>query len=675
MRRLLPLVVLPILVAACSKSDGPSEQPGTKVSFEATADLSGDGFFAFPYPSDLLLDDAGHPSLAGFPNPDVGAAPKALVAKFRAMTEARRGWPVMPAAYFRFDGPLSAQDQTKAYAASLESPLLLADVDPASPDRGKLFPVVASLPAEDAYVLGTLLAVAPRPGFVLAPNRRYAVIVRRSLNDASGQPLGVPGTVARAASGEAISRGARSIDTASVFASLPGLDPASVAAFTVFTTGDVVAELHDLGNRVKAAHAPKIEALGLHAAHPRYCELHGTIRHPQFQKGKPPFDTEGLFEFDQAGLPIVQREETIPVVITVPRAAMPAAGYPLMAYFHGSGGLSVESVERGRTLTKEGEPTPGEGPAHVVAPLGLATASAAFPINPERLPTAGSFDYLNLNNLAAVRDTFRQGVLEQRMFLEALKGLQIPADALTGCDGVSLPAGASAFAFNPDELVAMGHSMGAMYLNMISATEPRIRAAVSSGAGGYWTYFLLETKLVSAIPDLLAAKIGTDSRQLGYLHPVIQLAESALETVDPLVFTPRVGKRPLPGFASRPVYAPAGLNDKYFPPQVLDTLALGYGNRQAGALVWQSMQDALALDGRGGFESYPVTNNVTSVDGTPFTGVVVQYEGDGLADPHNVAFQLDDVKYQYGCFLSTFLATGSATVPAPAALGTPCPGK
>jgi hypothetical protein len=33
------------------------------------------------------------------------------------------------------------------------------------------------------------------------------------------------------------------------------------------------------------------------------------------------------------------------------------------------------------------------------------------------------------------------------------------------------------------------------------------------------------------------------------------------------------------------------------------------------------------------------------------------------------------VKYQYGCFLSTFLQKGMATVPAPAALGTPCPTK
>jgi hypothetical protein len=53
--------------------------------------------------------------------------------------------------------------------------------------------------------------------------------------------------------------------------------------------------------------------------------------------------------------------------------------------------------------------------------------------------------------------------------------------------------------------------------------------------------------------------------------------------------------------------------------------------------------------------------------------VVVQYEGDGIYDPHGIYAQLDEVKYQYGCFFETFLARGVATVPAPAPLGTACP--
>jgi hypothetical protein len=86
------------------------------------------------------------------------------------------------------------------------------------------------------------------------------------------------------------------------------------------------------------------------------------------------------------------------------------------------------------------------------------------------------------------------------------------------------------------------------------------------------------------------------------------------------------------------------------------------------------MQDALKLEGRDGIIPYSVADDVTTDDGkTPYTGMVVQYKGDGVYDPHAIYSQLDSVKYQYGCFLSTFLTTGKAVVPAPQPLGTPCP--
>jgi hypothetical protein len=54
------------------------------------------------------------------------------------------------------------------------------------------------------------------------------------------------------------------------------------------------------------------------------------------------------------------------------------------------------------------------------------------------------------------------------------------------------------------------------------------------------------------------------------------------------------------------------------------------------------------------------------------TAVVVQDDGDGIIDPHTIAYQLDEVKHQYACFLSSFLATGTAVVVAPGAIDDPC---
>jgi hypothetical protein len=106
---------------------------------------------------------------------------------------------------------------------------------------------------------------------------------------------------------------------------------------------------------------------------------------------------------------------------------------------------------------------------------------------------------------------------------------------------------------------------------------------------------------------------------------------------------------------------------------VYDAAALAYNHREGGDLVWPSMQIALGLDGLDGFIPYPVSQDLQSVDGAPYTGVVIQYLGDGVYDPHALYTQLDAVKYQYGCFFASFLRDGFATVPAPAPLGTPCP--
>jgi hypothetical protein len=102
-------------------------------------------------------------------------------------------------------------------------------------------------------------------------------------------------------------------------------------------------------------------------------------------------------------------------------------------------------------------------------------------------------------------------------------------------------------------------------------------------------------------------------------------------------------------------------------------MSLAYGHKEAGDVIWPTMQQAMQLDGKAGIIPYSVSNDITSESGTPYTGMIVQYLGDGVYDPHAIYSQLDSVKYQYSCFLSTAYTTGTAVVPAPQPLGTPCP--
>jgi hypothetical protein len=93
---------------------------------------------------------------------------------------------------------------------------------------------------------------------------------------------------------------------------------------------------------------------------------------------------------------------------------------------------------------------------------------------------------------------------------------------------------------------------------------------------------------------------------------------------------PRLARRPLPGHPVRSIYEPVGKGDSYFPMAVFNAIALAYGHKEAGDVVWPEMQSALALDNLGGVIPYPVTNDLVSVDGTQYNGAVVQYPGKGI---------------------------------------------
>ncbi len=702
----LPLVVF--ASGACSsKSDSAQPTDGgadtgngaSTVTFNLEADFSTEEhFYDFPYPSDLRLGADGKVQGNAFPNP----LKKSVVDGLRIIASDHVGFPVAPVAYFHFDHALAKHLIDDVVAAHASSPVLLVDVDDASPEKGRFFPLVTQTIPTDDYVPEYVLGVAPRPGMFLHEKRKYAFVVKRTFGDDKGAPLSVPAGLASLASGQAPAgaHGAAALALyAPMFAVLKdkGIAATDVAAATVFTTGDAPAELAALTDKMLPLYDAPITDLVVDpddgAKHDRYCEIKGSITYPQFQKGAPLFDKEGLFVVGADGLPVKQRDEKVPIVLTLPKGApMPAGGYPLHMYFHGSGGLSAALVDRG-TWRVESDPTKcpegklekwlgtlgcntkGEGPAFVVAPFGLAAASSALPINPERVPGASEHDYINFANLAAMRDTFRQGVIEQRLFMKALRTLTIPPSVVATCTGLSLPTGETAYHFNDGPVTAQGQSMGGMYTNMVGAIEPRIQAVVPTGAGGYWSYFITLPNVLGYphVGGFIAAYAGTDDNLI-FFHPMLHLFQTGVEPIEPSIYTTRLARRPFAGRPVRPIYEPVGKGDTNFPEQVYDVMALGYGHKEAGTNFWPSMQDALKLAGLDGLLSYPVSQDLKSESGTPFTGVIVQYEGDGIYDAHALYTQLDAVKYQYGCFLATFHKKGIATVPAPAPLGTPCPG-
>jgi len=684
-----------VLFAGCHKSSqGPTNYgvDGTQAAFDLDADLTlSSNWYQQPWPSDLRLDAQGHPDYSGFP--DQNDLP--IVESFRATAMQTHGSSVIPTGYFLFDAPI-VQHALDPLPAGGDQPIFLVDVDANSPEKGTFYPVVIDTPTPDDYAPANLLAVAPRPGIILTAKRTYAFVVMRSFKDASGAAMGVPPYLDMLRQGlqPPSANGAQALALYTpFFAALQAahIDTTQVAAAAVFTTGDEVADDAALYDALVAKYSVTIDHLALDVTNSggntRACRLTASVTFPQFQVGAPPFNTDGLFSFGSDGLPVQQRTEVAPLLILLPRMQMPAAGYPILQYFHGSGGYSTDVADMGPTLFETnppapgGNPVPNQGPGWVHAETGIASFGAALPVNPERLPGAGETAYLNLENPAAMRDTFRQGVIEQRLLLKAMLSLTIDPAMVANCpttvDGApaalpTLPSGATQFKFDADHVIAQGQSMGGMYTNLIAAVEPKIKIAIPTGAGGFWTYFILQTSLYQGLPPLLADILRT-GQPLTQLHPVLHLMQTGWEPNDPYVAMPRLARRPLPGHPARPIYEPVGKDDQYFPTQLYDAMASGYGHEEAGDIEWPTMQTTLALSGLDGIQPFPVTQNLTSSNGSAYTGVVEQFLGDGIELPHSIYRQLPAVKYQYRCFIDGWLKTGTATVSAPAAQEAACP--
>ncbi|MBL0215973.1 MAG: hypothetical protein IPQ07_19095 [Myxococcales bacterium] len=667
MRWLYPLVIaLGLGGTVGSGGCGGDDAPGKTAYFELAGPIDmPQTFWDFPFPSDVRLAASGAPDLTGFPNPRSVPILNALL----SVANDRRGWPMMPVVYVRFTQPVPEHVITDVIAPGDPS-VTLVDIDAASPELGTAYPLVAATLPVDPYVPSDLVAFAPRPGIVLRGHTQYALVVRSAF---------APGfepapAFARLAEGKAPStpRGAAALAQYQPLRDAldaNGIPFDDVLVATVFTTGDEVARAKDRSDHLRTTYHPTIDNLALFggATHDGFCELRGTITMPQFQKGTQPFDIDGRFVVDANDVPAKQSDLTIPLRITLPKAAMPAAGWPLYQFFHGSGGVSSGLVDLGHSPTPADEPEPGKGPGYVAALHGIAAAAAALPVNPERFPGASDYSYLNINNLSAFPYTFQQGVIEQRLLLDALLALQIPQSVVAGC-GLPAPTGGAAHHFDPAQLMAGGQSMGGMYTNMIGAVEPRFGALVPTGAGGFWNLMILETAIIPGARALLGTALGVDDSTLLFVHPGLDAMALGWEIAEPMVYMARLARRPLAGSTARHVYEPVGKGDSYFPIDIYDAAALAYGNQQVGPEIWPSMQHALATDQLAGLATYPVKGNRSGK-----TRVVVQYNGDGIVDPHYLYRQLDEVKHQYGCFLESYVRDGIPTVPAPGPLADPCP--
>lgn len=631
--------------------------------------LAGETFFDHPWPSDLRIEN-GSPRFKGFYNPK----PVPILASYiKAMDGLVDGFSPAGAGYLRFTGAIDT-DTLPATPKDGQDPaasVQLIDVDPSSPEHGarKLISLSFHAP-RGLYYLPDTLAFIPTPGFPLRPHTRYALVVTDAVHAEDGTPIGQSETVAMLVGAKSPNASTQAANAALADAvgeiQKAGIARAHIVHLAVFTTADPTKELIAVRDGVaKTADPPTADASmwKVGTSNATFTEYQGRYGpSPNYQAGKLPFNffgEGGQFEL-MDGLPVVQSVSNLRFSLTVPTAKscpMPASGYPIVLYAHGTGGNWQSYINDGtakslaaRCLATMGVDQifqgtrPGSVPGATEAQIGLT--------------------FYNFQNPIAARTNGRQSAIDEvqraRLFTES--HLVVPASISTnGAD----------ILFDATKLMFFGHSQGGLNGPLFTAIDPAARGGVFSGAGAIITMGLLDkTEPSPSVSVLLRGLLGfnaSNGAELDIFHPTMSLVQSLTDVVDPINYARLQLLEPRAGFAPKSVYMTEGINpdgegDSFAPPVSIEAHGIAIGLPLQLPATYDIPQ--LAWGGPTPTE-VPGGGLLGNLANGAAAGILAQWSPPSGSDGHFVVFAVPAARLQAAKFLQNLAANPSGLVPPP----------
>ncbi|HSQ65930.1 MAG TPA: hypothetical protein VLM85_22065 [Polyangiaceae bacterium] len=660
------------LGASCSS---PTTVHGVFLAPSSLDELSGEHWFDHPFPSDIRRDPDGTVRLTGMLNPTLNLT----VQKYEDVTKGLLdGFSPAAAAYFLFDGDLDTSTlPAPADTLSAEAAIQLVDIDPKSPEHGQrklaewYFRQNSGL-----YWMPHTLAIAPAHGYPLRPHTTYALVVTRAVRSFDGGFVLPSRDLLEVL--DLLPVDPRVQPTHDAFApavaelAAAGVPKDQIVQMTTFTTNDPTEELFRVADAMKQDFPPPTidpsswKLVKTNVSSEIYEGVYGPA--PNYQAGKLPFTNlgdGGNFLFDASGKPIVQGAFDMRFSLVIPRAdagcPMPPNGYPLVLYAHGTGG-DFESVWRetggfGQTL-----------PPKCVAAMGIdqifhgARPGAPPPSDPNRESDIELL-FFNLLNPVAARTNGRQAAIDVvqqgRLFSESHAAIP----ALISRSGTEIR-------FDATKLMFVGHSQGGVNGPLFLAADDQTRGGVLSGTGAMITVALLEKtqptpSVAGAVKTLLGLNSADYADELNLFHPVINLAQTIVDTTDPLHYMPYIITHPRHGI-SKSIYqtegiAADGTGDNYAPPHGIEiaSTALGLprelpGVRPIDADAWGGINDI----------QVPTGGLSGNLAGGMASGVLGQFPPAPNSDGHFVVFDVPACRNQAAGFIRNLADDSKGRVPA-----------
>jgi pimeloyl-ACP methyl ester carboxylesterase len=585
-------------------------------------------FYRLPFPNDMDrtengADMTGHPD-PGALIPDLGD----VAGEFIDMVEndldptktGSAGFGTMSAVFFRFnrwpDGG-SFENTENIY---------IVNIDPDSEDYGeKASTRFRANSARGRYICYNWLAIGPSLGRPLRPGTKYAAVITTDVRDTNGARV------------EPDSHFPSMLSNDSVFAPFRdyldemNIDQSTIAAATVFTTGEPAAIIPKLREAVLDEPEPDVEDLEKDESDSEYILFTGKYTVPFFQDGDRPFkkiEDGGNVKYDSSGMPIVQEEENVKFALTVPKGVAPENGWPIVIFAHGTGGSEMTFVDEIATpMAQFGAAVIGIEQVQHGDRRGLSEAAAALESNSPK------YLFYNYFNPRAARDNNVQAAADHFQLVRLIEGFQ----NITG----------EQVLFDDDKIYFFGHSQGAQGPFLFAAHEPSVKGIILSGADGT----LIESMLGKKNPiDVSAAiRLALSDTAVDSYHPLLNIVQLAFDSVDPANHARYVYREQFDEmeYPRRHVFMSYGIGDTYSPETSQLSLVKSLLLKQ-WPLPDYELENVDVLD------ELPV-DHTNSFDGVKVTAVTVLYEPDGDYDGHFVMFENHDAEYQSGEFIHTMI--------------------
>ncbi len=592
-------------------------------------------FLDEPWPSDLMIHEDGLLNLRAFPNPYDSATLEEFLGIFATAPAYSRNTTMA----FRIDGGVDESTLPVDAAASVAEGSAMFVVELATLRR---LPIEWKHYADGTsfYPAGTV-AVNLLLGAV--PQGPYALVVTSDAKNAKGIALGPDADLRALLSCEALEGAVDVKDADCVPYQQLRTDlrreVIDIAVVVKITPQDATRGLLD-AVAVARDYVPTFGPVLPRAVDERdpYTIYDGTLTVAKFQKGRAPYDTydgsSGGFVFGDDGAPIIQKEEVVPFVLTIPKETMPVAGWPVVIQSHGTGGDLESGLGR----------TAGNEAFHITQAHAVMFAMSE-PLHRTREGfREGQENVLTFNffNPLAGRDNWRQSALEKVQQVGAITELQFVDGDVT-------------HHFDPAKIAYFGHSQGGIAGALFVPVEDRIQGALLSGAGaGFATSMVEKVDPPPAIADLLRLVLSMpDDEEIDVFHPVPAVLQTFVDAADPLNYGQLWRHRS--GRTTPHLIATSGLADTFTPKRNHAGLAGAFG-----LPVAEPVSEPLAVTEILGIGTTGdvVTANLLTDDGAPLTAAMVQFPNDG----HFAVFRNPVAQQIFTDFFRSLFQEGVPTV-------------